>query len=225
MFDSQTQESKPEDIFSPIDKQETPVMQAALAPDTGKGKKWLLVGGIAAVVIAVVGAVTYILSRLETQTNLKLSTPIIQTPETATPKESVASSEPPPSPLLEQEKIVGDAPFGQVPPLPSEENLPPLNPGETKEDVTASAPGSDVPRCIGLFFSEVSIPPDDAKDSDGDGLIDRDEVNIYRTNPCKTDTDDDTFSDFTELCNGFDPLEKFARLSENTPRPDNCSAR
>ena len=43
-------------------------------------------------------------------------------------------------------------------------------------------------------------------DSDNDGIADEDEINIYKTDPEKKDTDGDGFSDWTELNNGYSPL-------------------
>ncbi|MEI6835385.1 MAG: hypothetical protein WCK59_00995 [Candidatus Falkowbacteria bacterium] len=43
-------------------------------------------------------------------------------------------------------------------------------------------------------------------DSDGDGLSDYDEINIYKTSPYLEDTDGDGISDFQEVKNGTDPL-------------------
>lgn len=45
-------------------------------------------------------------------------------------------------------------------------------------------------------------------DSDGDGISDTDEINIYKTNQNNSDTDGDGFSDWAELNNGFSPLDK-----------------
>lgn len=47
---------------------------------------------------------------------------------------------------------------------------------------------------------------DKLKDSDGDGLTDYDEINIYKTSPYLEDTDGDNISDFKEVKNGTDPL-------------------
>jgi len=44
-------------------------------------------------------------------------------------------------------------------------------------------------------------------DSDGDGLIDGDEVNTYGTDPADADTDDGSVNDGTEIENGTDPLD------------------
>ncbi|MGC9778540.1 MAG: hypothetical protein HZR80_04800 [Candidatus Heimdallarchaeota archaeon] len=43
-------------------------------------------------------------------------------------------------------------------------------------------------------------------DSDGDGLLNKDEQEIYGTDPFDFDTDDDEFSDGEEISLGFDPL-------------------
>ena len=42
-------------------------------------------------------------------------------------------------------------------------------------------------------------------DTDGDGLFDREEVSVYRTNPLLKDTDGDGYEDGTEIANGFNP--------------------
>ncbi len=52
---------------------------------------------------------------------------------------------------------------------------------------------------------EIGTDPDKA-DTDGDGLIDGDEVIIWKTDPLKADTDGDKFPDGTEVKNGYNPL-------------------
>ncbi len=42
-------------------------------------------------------------------------------------------------------------------------------------------------------------------DSDADDLSDREEVEVYQTNPVLSDTDGDTFKDGDEVRNGYDP--------------------
>ncbi len=42
-------------------------------------------------------------------------------------------------------------------------------------------------------------------DTDADGLFDRDEVEIYHSNPLNPDSDGDTFSDGDEVRNGYNP--------------------
>ena len=56
-------------------------------------------------------------------------------------------------------------------------------------------------------------------DTDNDGLIDGDEVIIWKTNPLNPDTDGDGFSDGTEVKNGYNPLgigKIFSATEENT---------
>ena len=43
-------------------------------------------------------------------------------------------------------------------------------------------------------------------DSDGDGLTDDQEINVYHTDPHKADTDGDGFTDAQEIKNGYNPL-------------------
>lgn len=43
-------------------------------------------------------------------------------------------------------------------------------------------------------------------DEDNDGVPDEDEINVYKTDPEKKDTDGDGFSDWIELNNGYSPL-------------------
>lgn len=48
----------------------------------------------------------------------------------------------------------------------------------------------------------------DLTDTDGDGLLDLYETRYFVTNPIKTDTDSDGFSDKEELENGYDPTKE-----------------
>lgn len=52
--------------------------------------------------------------------------------------------------------------------------------------------------------AELKTDPD-KPDTDGDGLLDGEEVNTYKTNPLAIDTDGDKFSDATEVLTGHDP--------------------
>ncbi|MFC1787853.1 hypothetical protein ACFLZY_01385 [Patescibacteria group bacterium] len=42
-------------------------------------------------------------------------------------------------------------------------------------------------------------------DTDADGLFDREEVEVYGTDPLNSDTDGDTYLDGDEVTNGYDP--------------------
>ena len=72
--------------------------------------------------------------------------------------------------------------------------------------VTSVSNPSDSMSIIGYTESAASAtaPVCAPKDSDGDGLTDEDETNIYLTNPLKKDTDCDGFDDYTEISTGDD---------------------
>jgi len=55
------------------------------------------------------------------------------------------------------------------------------------------------------FESDYLRSDADFVDSDGDGLADEDERNIYQTNPSKSDTDGDSYKDGIEVLNGYNP--------------------
>jgi hypothetical protein len=42
-------------------------------------------------------------------------------------------------------------------------------------------------------------------DTDGDGLFDKEEVDVYKTNPLNPDTDGDTYLDGAEVKGGYNP--------------------
>lgn len=48
------------------------------------------------------------------------------------------------------------------------------------------------------------------QDTDGDGLLDGEEVNVYKTLPTKVDTDEDTIADGDEILLGLNPLEAYS---------------
>ncbi len=61
----------------------------------------------------------------------------------------------------------------------------------------------------GLTFAQETALGTDPRfyDTDGDGISDGDEVNIYHTNPLLADTDGDGISDADEIAGGTDPLD------------------
>lgn len=91
-----------------------------------------------------------------------------------------------------------------VPPTEVPSNpLPPPNQGpDTDEDGLSDTIEGDLGTNPG------------AKDSDGDGLDDGDEVNVYKTSPTKADTDGDGFTDGDEVYTGFDPRVAGGKLPD-----------
>ncbi len=69
-------------------------------------------------------------------------------------------------------------------------------------------------------------PSDTNKDSDSDGLKDWQEMQIYKSDACKPDTDGDGYLDGEEVASGYDPTKKApgdelagARWFERARRP------
>lgn len=79
----------------------------------------------------------------------------------------------------------------------------------------------------GKSYSTLSCNPDSDnanKDSDGDGLKDWEELQLYGTNPCKQDSDGDGYLDGEEVASGYDPAKKapgdeLPGTTPKTPRP------
>jgi len=65
---------------------------------------------------------------------------------------------------------------------------------------------------------------DTQSDRDNDGIIDRDEIEVYYTNPDNPDTDGDGYNDWIELNNGYSPYTGGnAKLEDNDADGDGLS--
>ncbi|MFC1612798.1 L,D-transpeptidase family protein [Patescibacteria group bacterium] len=58
-----------------------------------------------------------------------------------------------------------------------------------------------------IFLIITPALADGLSDMDKDGILDQDEIEIYKTNPENSDTDGDGFNDWIELNNGYSPLD------------------
>ncbi|MGE5425806.1 MAG: L,D-transpeptidase family protein [Bacillota bacterium] len=59
---------------------------------------------------------------------------------------------------------------------------------------------------VGLFSFSLPAFANGLPDGDRDGVPDRDEKEIYHTNPASSDTDGDGFKDFEEITTGYSPV-------------------
>ncbi len=104
----------------------------------------------------------------------------------------------------------GDAPTQLAPPPASEDGalwtlLKPALQALSPTAATPPGPLTPPPGSAGLRkFWRVR----ESADADGDSLLDKDEVEIYHTNPFASDTDGDTISDADEVARGWSPLRQ-----------------
>ncbi len=76
------------------------------------------------------------------------------------------------------------------------------------QEVTGQAvdnAGNTATATVTINFMEINIDP--LLDSDGDGLLDVDEINVHETDPNESDTDGDGFDDGFEVTVGSDPTD------------------
>ncbi len=66
-----------------------------------------------------------------------------------------------------------------------------------------------------VFILTFNLAKANIIDSDNDGVNDKDEIEIYKTDPNNPDTDGDGYSDWIELNNGYSPLAPNKKLTEN----------
>lgn len=77
-----------------------------------------------------------------------------------------------------------------------------LEESDISNDPAADSVGNEIPEQMGV--TEIGKEVENEKDSDQDGLLDKDEITIG-TNPFDPDTDGDGYLDGDEVKNGYDP--------------------
>ncbi len=75
-----------------------------------------------------------------------------------------------------------------------------------------------------FFILNYNVSATSLLDSDHDGVPDKDEITLYKTDPHNPDTDGDGYSDFVELNNGYSPLNPLpVKLKDNDYDKDGLS--
>ncbi len=67
-----------------------------------------------------------------------------------------------------------------------------------------------------LFLISAPALANNELDSDNDGVPDKDEIEVYQTDPNRADTDGDGYNDWRELNSGFSPLNRKAEKLEKS---------
>ena len=93
----------------------------------------------------------------------------------------------------------------------------PVTPAPTVTQPTSPEPDQDHDGLTDVQEAQLGTDPSNA-DTDGDGLLDGEEVNIYHTNPLNPDTDGDTYLDGDEVRNGYNPNGP-GKLPSASPQP------
>jgi hypothetical protein len=93
----------------------------------------------------------------------------------------------------------------------------PVTPAPAVTQPTSPEPDQDHDGLTDVQEAQLGTDPSNA-DTDGDGLLDGEEVNIYHTNPLNPDTDGDTYLDGDEVRNGYNPNGP-GKLPSASPQP------
>jgi len=86
----------------------------------------------------------------------------------------------------------------------SEANIDNNQPNDNQAEVLIPETDSDSDGLSDIREAQLGTDPNQA-DTDGDGLTDKTEVDIYDTDPLNPDTDSDGYNDGREVANGYDP--------------------
>jgi hypothetical protein len=204
---------EPEDIFNDLEgaddaskSSEIPDLTELSSSGTGMRKVIIIVAVVFGV--AVLGFGGYLFYR-----NFIATAPAAEqqvTPEPVTPPTTpTVTPEPVPGGATPQEPVPPElAPV--VPPTPNIPAPTPVTPGSATATGQQGMNPDDKTDTDGdglTDYQEVNVWQTNplVADTDGDGLADGDEVNVWHTNPLVADTDGDGFPDGSEVQNGYNP--------------------
>ncbi len=206
MFDNA---KEPVDIFAEVDKAPTPgapmpgqsAPRVPVPPPTvARGPSRLLLGAIVLVILGLAGGGYYLfVAKKAPNQQLAVNAPVNEAAAPAAPTAPEAAPTPA-APTPEQTPAAPTAP--EAAPTPAAPQ--PTEPVSPPEQATApvDSDGDGLPDSVELTLG--TNP--NAADTDNDGLSDREEVEIYKTDPLKPDTDGDGYLDGQEVKGGYNPL-------------------
>jgi len=162
-------------------------------------------------VIIAAGALIYVQKSRQATVTVDIPSSIVNVEEADVDTSTPASNPENGEELMEiatSEPVIINEPTGEV--TPTDEASLETDGSNNSEEVVP-----EEPEISETVETEESLPSDEVVnlDSDQDGLSDADELNVYGTNPLKSDTDGDGYLDGEEVKNGYNPLGE-GRLSQ-----------
>ena len=189
---SPVQSKEPVDMFGSVNTggvpntpPKMPLASAALTP-TRSGRHTMRAVIVALAIVVVLGVIGYVAAQF-LFSSTKDET---QTKQPAGYVEFNGAVEPS-DPIVPNEQVANEQ-ISNPTPVPESTPVVDANLDTDLDGLTDSLEGT-----IGTNIA--------SNDTDGDGLLDAEEVNIYLTNPAVADTDGDTFTDGQEVANGYNP--------------------
>ena len=161
-------------------------------------------------VVAAAGVLVYSQYFKKAPAEVIIPESVVNIEEDVPVNDSEATTESPVADIIETE-INTEEPVAIDTNLSTEEGEPVVETGDNID--MGEGLTSEEPAVIG---EENTLVPEEVAvdlDSDQDGLSDADEINVYGTNPLKSDTDGDGYLDGDEVKNGYNPLGD-GRLSQ-----------
>ena len=200
---------QPSDLLAKSLKANSSVQSVNQTPTKSASKaKWVLI--IVIILVAVAGSIlAYSQYSKKIPAEVIIPESVVDIEENVPASDSEAVIEPPAVDIVESE-IISEEPAATDTNLLTEEG----ELGETEDNMNLGE--GIIPEGPAVISEESTSVPEEVVvdlDSDQDGLSDADEINVYGTNPLKSDTDGDGYLDGDEVNNGYNPLGE-GRLSQ-----------
>ena len=193
---------QPSDLLAKSLKANSSVQSVNQTPTKSASKAKLVLVILIILVVVAAGVLVYSQYFKKAPAEAIIPESVVDIEENVPASDSGAVVEPPTADIVEPE-IISEEPVATDTNFLTEE-------GELGEAGDNMNLGEDIMPEEPVVINEenTSVPEEVVVDldSDQDGLSDADEINVYGTNPLKSDTDGDGYLDGDEIKNGYNPL-------------------